>query len=106
VVDEFMKEISFEDLALWALIAGVVAFVLTDIPRRFLDAWAKKQEKTQPWWLTGVLQAVSVVVGTVTGYLLDGVPWGLTAGIAGGGFATWIVGVLKARAKRALGVKK
>ena len=101
-----MKEISFEDLALWALIAGVVAFVLTDIPRRFLDAWAARQEKPQPWWLTGVLQAISVVVGAVVGYLLDGVPWGLTAGIAGGGFATWIVGVLKARAKRALGVKK
>jgi len=97
---------------LGAIIASaLVAYLGVLIFKGLAKSWMNRDHKVgDPWWWQWGWRALSVAVGAGVGLLLVPAPWGYIIGIVGGGFASYIVrlvkGVVKARAERLAGPPK
>lgn len=74
---------------------GVAAGVITMVPARLWRGWSKARGRRSPWWQNATLHAFALLTGAGLGWLTVGWPWGFACGVAGGGLAAYIVGLVK-----------
>ena len=94
-------------IAWWAVYLGcvvvsaLVAYLTVLILKGLCKSWRNRDSKTSdPWWWQWGWRAASVLVGCGVGAFLVDPPWGPALGLVGGGFASWIVGLVKSVVKK------
>ena len=86
-----------------AIIASaLVAYLCVLILKGLAKSWMNRDHKVDdPWWWQWGWRAVAVAAGAGVGLVVVPPPWGYLLGIVGGGFASYIVrlvkGVVKSR---------
>lgn len=90
----------FWAIILLLLVAGTASFFLTELVRRFGQAYKEKKQQTlgkKLWWWRSLLRLLAVCVGSAAGYLLAPTVLGAGLGFVGGVLNAAIVAAFKER---------
>lgn len=100
-------QISLQSYMLLGAICAVVVYGVVEVIKEFIKARLKVKGKDKPWYYLAMIRSLSIGIGGLSGYVLSdsfgaGPQFAVMAGCAAGAMSTLIVGVIKAKAKKAI----
>lgn len=100
-------DVNFQAYALLGAVCAVAAWGIVEVIKEFVKARLKVKGASKPWYYLAMIRSLSIAIGGLSGYMLSdsfgaGTKFAVMAGCAAGAMSTVIVGVIKAKAKKAV----
>ena len=89
-----VEDLTWDRLAILLAICALASSSITQVARALVKPRVKEQSTRR-----AVLRGVSVLVGAVFGWMIEGWPLGIVIGVASGSLTTTVVAAVKERIK-------